>query len=78
MEKKPGAIFFFFIFFFGSGDRQRLNLSLVSFTDSNQNGQTDTDFLRRSSLNAGHVNTEHGIIMLISEWGVFFVFPSVL
>ena len=71
-KKSPGRFFFFF--FFGSGDRQRLNLSLVSFTDSNQNGQTDPDFLRRSSLNAGHVNSEHGIIVLISEWGGFFCF----
>lgn len=42
--------------FFGSGDRQRLNVdvSLVSFTDSNPSGQTDSDFVCLSSLNAGH------------------------
>lgn len=43
MEEKPVAIF-------GSGDRQRLNVIIVSSSDSNLNGQTDTDFVSLPSL----------------------------
>lgn len=43
VEEKPVAIF-------GSGDRQRLNVIIVSSSDSNLNGQTDTDFVSLPSL----------------------------
>lgn len=54
MRKKPGAIF-------GSGERQRLSVSLVSFIDSNPNGQTDTDFVWTQARNGVCAPCKNGI-----------------